>query len=392
MKRKRVLYLTHYAELYGANRSLLDLIMTLRDQGYIEPVVVLAADGPFRSILQKHDIAQVVIPFQTWMHKRVFSGGPHHRLLQRMRFRRAARERDRSAKQAAEAIEAFARKRRIELVHTNSSVIGIGGGVARALGVPHVWHIRELPFLHYGFSVDGGMRRYAQELRQAQGIIALSQAVVSDMRTLLPSETPVHVIPNGICSENALPVQRVGATTAGFNFLLAALFHPAKGQELAVRAFAKVHGEEKNTTLHLVGGGRDDAVRKLVNELGLQQAVIFHGFVDDISGLLVSADGVLQCSKHEALGRIVLEAMAAGIPVIGHASGATPELVEHGVTGLLFTSQDELATHMLTLVRDRERGIAMGEAARARIPAEFTLEVMADRTWKVYQGLMHVEK
>ncbi len=388
MTMKRVLYLTHYAELYGANRSLLDLIITLREQGRIEPLVVLAADGPFRSILQKHDIAHVVIPFQTWMHKRVFSGGPHHRLLQRMRFRRAARERDRSARQASVAIETFARKRQVELVHTNSSVIGIGGVVARALGVPHVWHIRELPFLHYGFSVDGGVRRYAQELRQAQGIIALSQAVVSDMRTLLPLDIPVHVIPNGICSENALPAQRVGAVNAGFDFLLAALFHPSKGQELAVRAFAKVHGEEKNTTLHLVGGGRSDAVRKLVDELGLQKAVVFHGFVDDISELLGNADCVLQCSKHEALGRIVLEAMAAGIPVIGHASGATPELVEHGVTGLLFTTQDELATHMLTMVYDRERGMAMGENARARIPTEFTLEVMAARTWKVYQEVL----
>lgn len=393
MNVRRVLYLTHYAELYGANRSLLDLIIALRQQHVVDPFVVLAYDGPLRIELERLGIAHQVVSFEPWMHKRVLMGGPHHRLVQRMRHRRQGRERDRSNNDQQRLIVEVGRRHDAEMVHTNSSVIGIGGAVARGLGVPHVWHIRELPFLHYGFAVDGGIRRYAQELRRADGLIALSQAVVHDMRDLVNDPGSIHIVPNGIVTEQVLKArEQQGDLEAErpvtFTFLLAALFHPAKGQEEAVKAFAEVHRRHANTRLVLAGDGRTGPVKELVEAMGLANAISFPGFVEDLSACMAGAQALLQCSRHEALGRTVLEAMAAAKPVVGHASGATPELVEHGVTGLLYTTQDELVEHMCTLVQDPSKAAAMGSEGRKRVHGRYTVEAMVEKTLDVYHRVL----
>jgi glycosyltransferase involved in cell wall biosynthesis len=393
MKSMRVLYLTHYAELYGANRSLLDLIRTMRDRGSVEPFVVLAYDGPLRLELERSGIAHAIVPFVPWMHKRVLMGRPHHRLLQRMRYRRQARERERTNRTQQAVIEGSARQHRIQLVHSNSAVIGIGATLAAHLGVPHVWHIRELPFLHYGFSVDGGVRRYAEALRKANAIIALSQAVVDDMRTFAPVAERVSVIPNGVVSEQVSKVRTQAGSTRWehmdtFNFLVAGLFHPAKGQEEAVQAFARIHSRNPHTALYLAGDGRTEKVRAAVEALGISSAVHFIGFVPDLGPVLENTHALLQCSRHEALGRIVLEAKVAGVPIIGHASGATPELIEHERNGLLYTTADELVERMSALVGDPDLARRLGEAGRTEVPGRYTIEAMTDAVLATYQRVI----
>ncbi len=390
---RRILYLTHYAELYGANRSLLDLLVAAKNTGAVEPFVVLAADGPLCAELERADIAHAVVLFVPWMHKRVYSGGAHHRLVQRMRFRRQARERDRVNNGLLPAIVDLGRKHGAQAIHTNSAVIGLGGPVARALGVPHIWHIRELPFLHYGFSVDGGMRRYARELRQAQAVLAISQAVVDDMRAFTRGIGNVHLVPDGVITTarwQLLGGKAVAPTPeAGFHFLLAALFHASKGQAEAVEAFAEVYRMHPQVRLCLAGGGRSDDLRALVRRLGLEAVVRFPGFVDDIIPLMTRSHVLLQCSRHEALGRVTLEAMACGLPVIGHASGATPELMEDEVTGSLYDRPERLVQHMVRLVQDEPLRVRMGEAGRARIPGHYTVEAMLERTLARYESVLN---
>ena len=392
MKPLHVLYLTHYADLYGANRSLLDLVVGLRDAGAVRPFVVSAADGPFVKALQRSAIDHAVVPFASWMHKQIYSGRMHHRLLQRMRFRRAARMRDQLNAGAIRRIAALARDRGTGLVHTNSAVIGIGGLLARSLHVPHVWHIRELPFLHYRFKVDGGVRRYTRELRQADALIALSQAVVDDTRHWMPKGDQVHIIPNGIITAEGWQLrERMAAdrwnSDDTFNFMLAGYFHASKGQLEAVRAFAAVHATSPLTRLHLVGDGQMAPVKEFVHTLGLDKVVTLHGFVEDVRQVMDHAHAVLQCSHFEALGRITLEAMADGLPVIGHASGATPELVTDGTSGCLYRTSEELVAAMRRLALDREEAQRMGRAGRQRVLDEFTLDLMLERTQRIYREL-----
>ncbi len=385
----RVAYLTHYAEAYGANRSLLDLVIAARDEHAVVPHVILATDGTLCRTLAEHGIAYSVIPFAPWMHKRVYMGGPHHRTMQWWRHQQQRRMRAGQNKKAAEAIERQCRAWDIHLLHINSAVIGLGPALSKALDVPWVWHIRELPFHHYAFHVDGGLAAYADALRNAHGIVAVSKAVQRDIARHANVEPKIRVIYDAVFSEERrtrlLERFAEGSREQGpFTFILTGLFHASKGQMEAVEAMAALRTAGIEAKLLLVGGGRDEAIKRRVEELALQDHVSFMGFVDPIEEVLLRAHCALTCSRHEAYGRATVEALAAGLPVIGHASGGTVELIAEGSTGYLYTTQQELVDRMARLARSPLRAAEMGEAARLSTVAQRTIHGTAADIIGVY--------
>ena len=88
----RITYVTHYPELYGANRSLLDLMRELRERGEVQPHVLLPRDGGLAEVLTQEKIPFRVVPFEPWMSERRYEGRPHHRFMQWLRYERAARK------------------------------------------------------------------------------------------------------------------------------------------------------------------------------------------------------------------------------------------------------------------------------------------------------------
>lgn len=388
----RVAYISHYGALYGANRSLLDLLKEFKGSGHVAPLVILAEAGPMKDELDRLDIENEVVPFEPWMHKRVYMGGLHHKLMQWFRYGKAAHARTQRNKRSVDRILSVCKARNIQVVHSNSSVIGIGGTLAQELTVPFVWHIRELPFDHYAFSVDGGIARYRNALQKANAIIAISKAVSEDVAARIGNKANIHVVPNGFITPQSIKHAEENAnerwgSPVPFRFLQLGLFHPSKGQLEAVDAFARMHAGMPATRLVLAGGGRQDTVRERIKDAHLENAVELPGFVESPQRELERAHCLLQCSKHEAMGRVTIEAMASGIPVIGHASGATPELVDHGRTGLLYTTGQELEQHMRTLASDPDRARRMGEAARTTIPKEYNTLVMAGHIRSIYASL-----
>ena len=95
------------------------------------------------------------------------------------------------------------------------------------------------------------------------------------------------------------------------------------------------------------------------------------------------------CSRDEAMGRVTVEAMASGLPVIGHARGGTPELVRDGITGFLYTDGAEaLAARMLELVGDLSRAKRMGRGGAEEASKRFTVEGYASEVLAVYRSVL----
>lgn len=390
----RVAYFTHYAELYGANRSLLDLVLQLKRSGRIGPLVLLPAEGPMTARLAAEGVPFRTVPWVPWLAEHRYMGRPHHRLRQYLGYRRAARDRERRNRALLPELLRVLDGHRPELIHVNSAAVGVTALLEEHTDLPLIWHIREMPEAHYGLHFDVGRAAYGRALRKATRLIALSQAVRADLQRYTGHAARITTIYNGVLPQAAyaelapLADERWRSPTP-FTFITAGLLSAGKAQDEALRAFARVQREMPEVRLIIAGGGKAAALQELAARLGVAERVVFPGFVEDMTGLLRTGHALLQCSRNEAMGRITVEAMASGLAVIGQASGATPELIDDGTTGLLYPGGDEaLAAHMLRLARDPALARRLGHAAMREASRRFTIEQYAEQVWEVYRSVL----
>src|SRR5205085_4555838 len=141
----------------------------------------------------------------------------------------------------------------------------------------------------------------------------------------------------------------------------------------------RVVGRVPGARLVLVGEGPEEpGIRALVGQLGLGEQVLFLGLRHDVARLLRAADLFLLTSISEGIPLTLIEAMAAGLPVVSTRVGGVGEVVEDGLTGLLAPSGDdgELADHLLRLAVAPAVGRRMGQHGRARARALFARSYM----------------
>jgi glycosyltransferase involved in cell wall biosynthesis len=388
----RVAYITHYAELYGANLSLLDILQELRAHG-VDPLVVLPLNGPFAERLRAMGVAVEIVPFEPWMSVPHASGRWYHRLLQRWEQRHSARARAVRNREAARAISALLGAHRIELVHANSVVVGVVPALLRSVTLPVVWHIRELPRAHYGLVPDSGPSGYQRALNASTAIIAISRVVERDLIGAGVRPELIHTIGNAVFPASRLERERSrgGCSVAEgvFTFAQVGLVHPRKGQSEAVAALKLLRDNGVRARLIIAGDGQVEALHEEVKRCGLEDQVELLGYVEDVHAVFARAHAALTCSRYEALGRTTIEAMLNARPVIGHRSGATADLIVHGVTGLLYErGADELAGCMEQLVIDPQRAAEMGGAALNALDEAYTQERSADAVLTLYRSLV----
>ena len=141
--------------------------------------------------------------------------------------------------------------------------------------------------------------------------------------------------------------------------------------------------------------GRDDSaygteIKNLAGRLHLAERTHFAGFQADVRPYLAAMNLLVLPSRAEALGLALLEAMAMEKPVIASRVGGIPEVVEHGVTGLLVdpNDPDALAAALISLIEDPGRRDLMGEAGRQRVVAQFCLERTVAAMEQLYEEIL----
>ena len=390
----RVAYFTHYSELYGANRSLLDLMLALRENGLVEPLLFSPEEGPLLGRARAEGIPTYVLPWKPWMTVRHYSGRPHHRILQYVRYTQQAKSNQRANRAFAPQVLQLMREHRVELIHVNSAAVGIVPVLLKSIGLPVVWHIRELPERHYRFHVDVGRWRYAQALRTADRAIVISEAVRQDVHRYAGSDIHTELIYNGVLSDKHDAIAGTDrrlrwSNVDPFIFLIAGVIHPAKGQVEAIKGFALATHRCPGIRLWIAGAGKLDRLRALVAELDLGEDVEFLGHVEDLTSVYAKTHALLVCSRNEAMGRVTVEAMGSGAPVIGYADGGTVELIQHEENGLLYSGGEaELAHAMLRLVNDPGLARDLGEKAAERSQERFGIQRCAGQVAAVYQAVL----
>ena len=230
------------------------------------------------------------------------------------------------------------------------------------------------------------------------GLVSRYIAVSQDLRERLIARMPwpaerITVIHNGVEPGAEPPARdvalrdRLTQGSAQPVVLAAARLDRSKGLDVLIEAARALPGAR----IAIAGEGPERrALRERIEALGLQDRVVLLGWQDDLRALMAAADVVVQPSRNEGLSITVLEAMAAGRPVVASDVGGTRESVADGVTGVLVPPgrPDALAAALDALLRDPQRRAALGAAARARAVASFSAQAMAAATSAVYEELL----
>ena len=183
----------------------------------------------------------------------------------------------------------------------------------------------------------------------------------------------VHYLPNFAAAEKAAPVPRASLATPADAPLALALgrLHPNTGFDMLLAALVRL----PDTYLWLAGeGDLAGTLERQARSLGVATRVRFLGWRDDAAALLAAADFLVCPSRHEPLGNVVIEAWAAGVPVVATASDGPRALLADDATGLLVPIDDAraLAAAMRRLADDAGLRTRLAEAGRAAYDAEFS--------------------
>lgn len=345
---KRILYVSHTPERKGSAVSLHQLMRGL-DRSRFAPVAAFSKPGPLVDALKT-------------------DGVPAHVLRRRGPLGLGL---------IREALTLI-RSERIALVHLNSAVpfcryVGIAAKLAR---VPVVWHVREDPR-------GKRVRRLKKWIRLLADRIFV---VSSDLEAAFAPSPKVRKIFNGVDTTEFSPDVEGGEFRARFRIPADALvfgmvgsIEPRKGQLDFLRAASLLPLADDNVCLAIVGSGKADDERSVADYLAGNPAVaartVCTGRLQDVSGAIAALDVLAIPSYWEGFPRALIEAMAAGKPAIASDVGEMPHIVRDGVTGWLVPCGDieRLADAMRGCLAERTRLAAMGNQARARAVAEFSL-------------------
>jgi glycosyltransferase involved in cell wall biosynthesis len=287
-------------------------------------------------------------------------------------------------------------RERAVLVHSNIMRASFYAAAAAALTRrPLLWHVRDIHprrerwYLHL----------MCQLCRRA---VAISHAVAAQ----LPCQAKLQVVYNGVeLAPFTVPVdvERIrldlGLPRAGLVVGNVGRVAPWKGQAAFLRAMARVAQAQPTVWFAVVGDtifdlGRDylGELKGLAAGLGLQERVVFTGYRADLPRVYAALDVVVHCADAEPFGRTIVEAMAAGKPLVAYADGGVPELVVDGQTGLLVPPGDEagLAAATLALLNASERRYGFGAAGRQRVAERFDPARVARQLEAIYEHTLRV--
>jgi glycosyltransferase involved in cell wall biosynthesis len=278
----------------------------------------------------------------------------------------------RSACRVAKRLRAL----RVKVLHTHNPAPHLVGALAAAMaGVPTVIHTK-----HGRNYPEVRSKVIANQLASllTNEIVAVSEDArqVAEVIERVPRRK-LRVIRNGIDIRTTVLAQPGNQSGAARAVHVARLIYPTKDQDTLLRAVRIVADSEPSFILDIVGDGphRSD-LEALAVQLDLGRHVIFHGFRRDIGRFMSEAQLFVLSSVTEGLSLTLLEAMAAGLPVVATDVGGNREVVADGRTGHLVPakSPNELAAAMLRLIRDPALSSAMGRAGRQRAEEFFSLD------------------
>jgi glycosyltransferase involved in cell wall biosynthesis len=356
----------HSAECYGADRCLHAALPELLEQYKV--TVLVPAPGPGIDIMRGLGARVIELPDYALRRRHLTPNG----LLPWLNRLRTS----------TKAVRALHEREPFSAVYSNTLAAGLGPVLARRLDVPHAVHVHECPISPSWFApvvlrwMDGCTQRVICNSHYTANWVTTVRGHLAD-RTV--------VVHNGL----DLPPAPASPPRPGPRLRIScvARIHPKKGQMVLLEALARAYGDGRDWVVHLYGDTLPEhqplqrELEQFAAEHGLQEAVVWHGFVDDLQIQYADADvAVVPSVVPEEFSLVCLEAQSMMVPVVATGPGGASEVVVDGTTGMIVPPGDANALYkaLATLDDDPARRDTMGRAGRAHVEATFSRERFAE--------------
>lgn len=373
-----VSFLSHSAMKCGAELSLLSLVTGLTKRGMLCHVF-LPEEGPLYEELRLLPVSVDIIPLPRW----TIATGENRKEL--------SRAISLSSMNLAQKLSFY----KPDILYTNTQVICQGAIASRILGIKHVWHFHEFGEKDHNFSF------FLDFISRKRYMLRHSDVAIFNSVTLQKYFGDGNVPRNSYVAYNVVDFLGRGETShtlgcfknrESLKILLVGQIHIGKGQMDALMAVKNVLEKKPGSVeLHIVGQTIDElyyqSLLKYIKDEELELSVFFDGFIENPSAFFHQTDIVLVCSESEAFGRVTAEGMLCGKLIIGKNTGATPELIEDGKTGLLYSDYKDLSVKIISILEDENRFSEIGHAAAQKAKDQFTDQNYSGKIFSLLNAL-----
>ncbi len=367
MKKTNLMFITFSLDVGGIETLILEICRRIDRQKYQPFVCSFYENGRLAAEFQKMDIPVLTVPKV----KESIDWGLPFRLAK------------------------VFKERKIDIVHTHNPSVWLYGGIAAKIaGIPLI-HTAHTPS-DYKVERWGKIERMLSWFTDQVTSVSISVGEFMIQGEGV-SRDKVQVIHNGVKSEDfdvtvdkAQKRAELGLGMSDFAFINVARFFPNKDHSTLLKAFAIVAKKLPEARLLLCGEGmlKEDLLKETA-ALGLNDKVKFMGNRRDIAYIHKAIDVFVLSSTKEGLPIVLLEAMAAGVPIVTTDVDGNPEAVAHNETGLVVPSRnpEALAQAMLDMQADPARARSMGEKGKKRVKELFTFEKMVNAYYAIYDRI-----
>jgi len=334
--------ISHSAGTTGGERLFRDTVDYFLEEKFVVHVT-LPSEGPLQQLLSQRPVSIDIHPLPFWIREHAPDQQTYLRML---------------ARTLPDLVSGIA-MRNPHLLFTNTSVIPQGALASEILGLPHIWRITEFGLPEFGIDYlveEPGRKQFI--VQGSEKIIFASHALSQTYTSYLREDQGVTMLTSVLSLMDKSLIEPFEKKPL-LKIICPATIQPGKRQEDLITAVHLLDQKGIQSVLVVLmgeinSGSYEKKLQDQIRDYHLESRVEIRPFTEDLWDKYSDTEMVVSTSVNEGFGRIVAEGMAHGKFVIGTDSGATPELIRHGETGLLYQPMDpeDLAEKILQYINE----------------------------------------
>lgn len=384
----KILFISNKDDKFGAPKSMLELIETLKKNYSIEPIVITSCYNNINARCEELRIENYVTKHRDFM---IPSCKNKFKFLAKYCIKYIQYKIGKSRSQRL--IKKYINMDEIDYIHSNSTVIDIGAILAKKYNKKHIWHIREFGDKDYNFIAF--RKNYINFMnKNTSRFIAISDAVKENWIKRGIDENKITTVYNGI-DLKGIQEREEEKNNEQLKMVITGSICETKGQIQVIKAIEILSQDIKEKiTLDIIGEGNEkyeNSLKDYVKKVKLEDNIKFLGYRSNVKELLKNYDVGIMASKSEGFGRVTVEYMAAKLCVIASNTGANNEIITDRENGIIYKYNDikDLANSIEFIYNNRNNYLnKYSEKAQLRVYNNFTTEINARNVYNIYTKVM----